>query len=179
MKISFIIHLSGLRCRFLQMDTYWRKCNKQHIWSLCSFLSFSLNLHFVWELNRETPFPVEYFKSASFLFTSASEADTPLNPQTNLRNDVQSCLLGYTASIIPDDGGSTHLWNVGRQSFYTAVYPRRQLWTTYSPPWELEISQTYGKWDADTVTRSTHALPIIPTTITCLHCTHVMAGVHV
>jgi hypothetical protein len=27
-----------------------------------------------------------------------------------------------TASIIiSDDGGSTHLWNVGRQSFYTAV----------------------------------------------------------
>jgi hypothetical protein len=32
--------------------------------------------------------------------------------------------------IIPDDGGSTHLWNVGRQSFYTAVQPRRQLWTS-------------------------------------------------
>jgi hypothetical protein len=30
--------------------------------------------------------------------------------------------------LIPDDGGSTHLWNVGRQSFYTAVQPRRQLW---------------------------------------------------
>jgi hypothetical protein len=35
-----------------------------------------------------------------------------------------------TASIIRDD----------RQSFYTAVQPRRQLWTSYSPPWELEIS---------------------------------------
>jgi hypothetical protein len=31
---------------------------------------------------------------------------------------------------IPDDGGSTHLWNVGRQSIYTAVQPRRQLWTS-------------------------------------------------
>jgi hypothetical protein len=30
----------------------------------------------------------------------------------------------------PDDGGSTHLWNVGRQSFYRAVHPRRQFWTT-------------------------------------------------
>jgi hypothetical protein len=29
--------------------------------------------------------------------------------------------------LIPDDGGSTHLWNVGRSLFYTAVYPRRQL----------------------------------------------------
>jgi hypothetical protein len=35
----------------------------------------------------------------------------------------------FLGSLIPDDGGSTHLWNVGRQSFYTAVYPRRQLWT--------------------------------------------------
>jgi hypothetical protein len=25
--------------------------------------------------------------------------------------------------IIPDDGGSMHLWNVGRQLFYTAVHP--------------------------------------------------------
>jgi hypothetical protein len=31
----------------------------------------------------------------------------------------------------------THPW----WSFYTAVQPRRQLWTSYSPPWELESSQ--------------------------------------
>jgi hypothetical protein len=43
--------------------------------------------------------------------------------------------------ILPPSSGSTHLWNVGRQLFYTAVYPRRQLWTSYSLPWELEISQ--------------------------------------
>jgi hypothetical protein len=46
--------------------------------------------------------------------------------------------------FIPDDGGSTHLWNVGRQSFYTAVHPRRQIWTSYLPPWELEISQSFN-----------------------------------
>jgi hypothetical protein len=39
-----------------------------------------------------------------------------------------------------DDVGSTYLWNVGRQLFYTAAHPRRQTWTSYSPPWELEIS---------------------------------------
>jgi hypothetical protein len=33
--------------------------------------------------------------------------------------------------------------HVGRKSFYTAVYPRRQLWTSYSPPWELEISHRW------------------------------------
>jgi hypothetical protein len=31
-------------------------------------------------------------------------------------------------ALIPVDGGSTHLWNVGRQLFYTAVHPRRQFW---------------------------------------------------
>jgi hypothetical protein len=45
--------------------------------------------------------------------------------------------------IIPDYGGSTYLLNLGRQLFYTAVHPRIQFWTSYSPPWELEISQTY------------------------------------
>jgi hypothetical protein len=44
--------------------------------------------------------------------------------------DVQNCLVECTAVYIRDDGGSTHLWNVGRQSFYTAVHPRRQFWTT-------------------------------------------------
>jgi hypothetical protein len=29
-----------------------------------------------------------------------------------------------------DDGGSMYLWNVGRQLFYTAVHPRRQIWTS-------------------------------------------------
>jgi hypothetical protein len=42
-----------------------------------------------------------------------------------------------TASIIRVE------WNVGRQSFYTVVYPRRQFWTSYSPPWELEISHNF------------------------------------
>jgi hypothetical protein len=32
-------------------------------------------------------------------------------------------------SLIPDDGGSTYLWNVGQQLFYTAVHPRRWFWT--------------------------------------------------
>jgi hypothetical protein len=41
----------------------------------------------------------------------------------------------------PDDGGSTYLLNVGRHSVNnTAVHPRR-FWVSYSPPWELEVSQ--------------------------------------
>jgi hypothetical protein len=50
-------------------------------------------------------------------------------------------------SLIPDDGGSTYLWNVGRQLFYTAVHPRNQFWTSYSQPWELEISHLYELTD--------------------------------
>jgi hypothetical protein len=33
-------------------------------------------------------------------------------------------------------------WDV--QLFYTAVHPRRQLWTSYSPSWESEISHVYS-----------------------------------
>jgi hypothetical protein len=39
-------------------------------------------------------------------------------------------LHGSISHCLHHQGGSTHLWNVGRQSFYTAVYPRRQLWTS-------------------------------------------------
>jgi hypothetical protein len=96
-----------------------------------------------------------------------------------LQYDVQSSILGYTAVkndcrptfqrcvlnpwLIPDDGGSTRLWNVGRQSFYTAVYPRRQLWTSYSTPWELEISQ--GSPGCKSVTLPLHQ----PLTRSCIN----------
>jgi hypothetical protein len=55
----------------------------------------------------------------------------------------------------PDDGGSTYLWNVGRQLFYNAVHPRRQIWTSYSPPWELEISHLLTCLDVSCVSAST------------------------
>jgi hypothetical protein len=48
-----------------------------------------------------------------------------------------SCWLHHN-----DGEWSTYLWNVGRQLFYTAVHPRRQTWTSYSPRRELEISLT-------------------------------------
>jgi hypothetical protein len=42
-----------------------------------------------------------------------------------------------------DDGSSTHLWNVGLlQRDDTALYPR-MLSSSYSPPWEPEISQFF------------------------------------
>jgi hypothetical protein len=54
--------------------------------------------------------------------------------------DVLPCKIIVDQRCRPDDEGSTHLWNVDRQLFYTAVHPRRQFWTSYSPPSELEIS---------------------------------------
>jgi hypothetical protein len=42
----------------------------------------------------------------------------------------------------PDDGGSTHLWNVGRHSITNTAVHSRRFWASYSPPWELEISHT-------------------------------------
>jgi len=67
----------------------------------------------------------------------------PLPPSTPPLDTYITSIFLCLGLLIPDDGGSTHLWNVGRQSIYTAVQPRRQLWTSYSPPWELEISQSY------------------------------------
>jgi hypothetical protein len=32
--------------------------------------------------------------------------------------------------ITPDDGGSTHLWNVGRNYFTRQYIPRKQFWTS-------------------------------------------------
>jgi hypothetical protein len=70
-------------------------------------------------------------------FPSLSSLTPTGHPGPGLLYNRNSFALG---SLIPDDGGSTHLWNVGRQSFYMAVHPRRQFWTSYSLPWELEIS---------------------------------------
>jgi hypothetical protein len=39
----------------------------------------------------------------------------------------------------PEDGGSTHLWNVGILPDYTALYPRR-LPSPYLPLWQPKIS---------------------------------------
>jgi hypothetical protein len=39
-----------------------------------------------------------------------------------------TCCLHHQGWV-PDDGGSTYLWNIGRKLFYTAVHPRRQFWT--------------------------------------------------
>jgi hypothetical protein len=52
---------------------------------------------------------------------------------------VDRCFRG--TYYLHHQGWRTYFWNVGRQLFYTAVHPRRQFWTSYSPPWELEISQ--------------------------------------
>jgi hypothetical protein len=61
-----------------------------------------------------------------------------------LHTEVILCQLeknGCQLKHCPDDGGSMYLWNVGRHLLKnTAVYPRR-FWASYSPPWELEISQ--------------------------------------
>jgi len=48
-------------------------------------------------------------------------------------------VLNWMQTDCPDDGGSTHLWNVGQHSIKnTAVHPNI-FWASHSPPWELEI----------------------------------------
>jgi hypothetical protein len=69
---------------------------------------------------------------------------------------VRSCSELSSGMIIPDDGGSTHLWNVGQQLFYTTIHPRRQFWTSYSPPWDVEISQSQELSPAGIITMALH-----------------------
>jgi hypothetical protein len=42
------------------------------------------------------------------------------NPEDNSEHHIRYVIVKIII-FIPDDGGSTHLWNVGRQSFYMAV----------------------------------------------------------
>jgi hypothetical protein len=67
----------------------------------------------------------------------------PRSRPNSLRKILRSARESNPGPHRPDAGGNTYLWNVGRQLFYTAVHPRKQIWTSYSPPWELEISDTY------------------------------------
>jgi hypothetical protein len=74
---------------------------------LLSFFYFEPPTHFHW------------------LFPSLSSLTPTGYPGSGLLYNCDPFTLG---SLIPDDGGSTHLWNVGRQLFYMAVHPRRQFW---------------------------------------------------
>jgi hypothetical protein len=66
--------------------------------------------------------------------------------ETSIASEDES-LLGCStmqswgrATFHPNDGGSTHLWNVGLLRDCTALYPRR-LSSSCLPPWEPEILQ--------------------------------------
>jgi hypothetical protein len=69
--------------------------------------------------------------------------------EANRRFRDEYCLLStaddggstHSTSTRPhDDGGGTHLWNVGQLiRHYTALHSRK-LSSLYSPPWEPEIS---------------------------------------
>jgi hypothetical protein len=48
--------------------------------------------------------------------TSETSVDNHSTRQYNPEDSSE-----HNTRSLPDDGGSTHLWNVGRQSFYTAV----------------------------------------------------------
>jgi hypothetical protein len=51
-------------------------------------------------------------------------------------------LWKWLSSHRPDDGGSKHLWNIGKLlPDYTAQQPTKRP-SSYSPPWESQISRT-------------------------------------
>jgi hypothetical protein len=48
------------------------------------------------------------------------------------------CSLEVDQCFSPDDGGSTHLWNVNLQRDYTEIFPKR-LSSLHLSPWEPDI----------------------------------------
>jgi hypothetical protein len=94
-----------------------------------------LHVSFIMSLTLYVRFQV--LKAASIKFRVfwdvAREVDN-FNVTTR-RYIPEDSKLTDTISSFPDDRGSTYFWNVGRRLFYTAVHPRIQFWTSYSPPW--------------------------------------------
>jgi hypothetical protein len=103
---------------------------------------WDLRVH--WPSCRETPagsFPVSLFSQLPFI-QEVLEISKPPAFVTLLNDSVSvwdfkfswrrvwSSELSSEDVLIPDGGGSTYLWNVGRQLFYTAVHPRRKFWTS-------------------------------------------------
>jgi hypothetical protein len=58
--------------------------------------------------------------------------------EDNIQMDLKQIGYHWRAGDRPDDGGTKHLWNVGKLlPDYMAQQPRRQP-SSYSPPWEPE-----------------------------------------
>jgi hypothetical protein len=98
---------------------------------LLSHLPLARPLDIILPHSHAIPLSFFYFEPPThchWLFPSLSSLTPTGYPGPGLLYNCYPFALG---SLIPDDGGSTHLWNVGRQSFYTAVHPRRQFWTQF------------------------------------------------
>jgi hypothetical protein len=53
--------------------------------------------------------------------------------------------IAYCLLHRPDDGGSTHVWNVGLLQRENTTLHHRRLSSAYSPPWEHEVSHVIAQ----------------------------------
>jgi hypothetical protein len=79
-------------------------------------------------------------------FQQRQNQRSTLDPILSQFHYEDGCLPGCCAVMSThrhDEGGSKYLWNVGELlPDYTAQQPRRQP-SSYSPPWELQISLSF------------------------------------
>jgi hypothetical protein len=121
-------------------------------WVWCSELSSGIycrddggSTH-LWNVGRQLLYTAVHPRRQSSLMEAVRTSETSVDnyftrqyiPEENhhpwwrqyarLKRRSTIILHGSTSqkTIIADDGGSTDVWNVGRQLFYTAVHPRRQ-----------------------------------------------------
>jgi hypothetical protein len=88
----------------------------------------------VWTLRKLVRFQVLTAASMKFRFVFLDVLPCKIIVDRRFRGTC--CLHQHR----PDDGGSTYLWNVGRQIFYTVVHPRKQIWTSKTYLW------SYCQW---------------------------------
>jgi hypothetical protein len=80
-----------------------------------------------------------FFHHQGLMMEAASTSETSVYFK-EAASTSETSVYFKQASWGPDDGGSNHLWNVGIYQWdYTALYTRR-LSSSYSPPWEPEMS---------------------------------------
>jgi hypothetical protein len=118
-------------------------------WIMTSWVpTFHLQVHATSKPKRPTrtsPQPWEPYNSQKFTGSSNYEDNSFLGIALCSLVEVDRYFrdvywLHYQGNERPDDGGSTHLWNVGLlRRDYAALYPIR-LSSSYSPSREPEIS---------------------------------------
>jgi hypothetical protein len=119
--------------QFLRYYTHGSTSEKSYSYSLLWEFEISKLHGFITRkvtINSEFDVRFQVLTEASMKFRFVFWDVLPCKIIINRRFRGSTYLWIRAMSNRPNDGGSTYLWNVGWQLFYTAVHPRRQIWTS-------------------------------------------------